>query len=87
MKRCKVCAREFEIEAFRTTVVGLLWPDGRSSWCEECIGEADAMGFERWNLSLTDLKVEICRRVLARARQALATKGVAGARPHQRKGS
>lgn len=66
MKSCKVCGRELPILDFRPTVRGQLWPDGRSNWCEDCIGEDEAMTRERYGFSLSELKGEIRKRVLAR---------------------
>jgi hypothetical protein len=66
VKACKVCGREFPISGFRVTAVGLMWPDGRSNWCEDCIGESDQINREGKFPGLTETKRMIRERVLAR---------------------
>jgi hypothetical protein len=64
VKRCKVCGQEYPLLDFRPTVVGLLWPDGRSNWCEACIALAEAFRDRGDWCSISELKSKVRRAML-----------------------
>jgi hypothetical protein len=64
VKLCKVCGRAFPLAHYRPTVKGLMWPDGRSNWCEECIGTSEAMRLAGVWCSISELKTRVRAAVL-----------------------